>query len=224
MQAVGVRFKKAGKIYHFDPGSLKLKPGDNVVVETVRGVEYGCVVTGPVEVDVNAAVLKPVLRMATPEDAKQVLSNKEKERQAFKICRDKITAHGLPMKLIGVDYTLDGSKVIFYFTSEGRVDFRQLVRDLAAVFKTRIELRQVGVRDEAKMLGGIGPCGRELCCATWLSEFVPVSIRMAKGQNLVLNPKKISGVCSRLMCCLRYENANYQDEEIEFAETGEKEI
>ncbi|HIE13541.1 MAG TPA: hypothetical protein EYP63_09005 [Desulfotomaculum sp.] len=224
MQAVGVRFRKAGKIYHFDPGGLTLKPGDSVVVETVRGVEYGCVVTGPSEVKVDTGALKPVIRTATPEDAKRVLSNKEKERQAFKICRDKITAHGLPMKLIGVDYTLDGSKVIFYFTSEGRIDFRQLVRDLAAVFKTRIELRQVGVRDEAKILGGVGPCGRELCCATWLSEFAPVSIRMAKGQNLVLNPNKISGVCSRLMCCLRYENLNYQDDETEFTETGEKEI
>lgn len=224
MQAVGVRFKKAGKVYYFDPGFLKLKPGDNVVVETVRGMEYGCVVTGPLDVNIDAAALKPVLRMATPEDMKQALSNREKERQAFKICQDKITAHGLPMKLIGVDYTLDGSKVIFYFTAEGRVDFRQLVRDLAAVFKTRIELRQVGVRDEAKMLGGIGSCGRELCCATWLSEFAPVSIRMAKGQNLVLNPNKISGVCSRLMCCLRYENLNYRDDEVEFEETAEEEV
>ena len=223
MKAVGIRFKKAGKIYYFDPGFLELKPGDKVVVETVRGIEYGCVVTGPVEVDTEPAALKPVLRVATPEDIKQILANREKERQTFRICQDKITAHGLPMKLIGVDYTLDGSKIIFYFTAEGRVDFRQLVRDLATVFKARIELRQVGVRDEAKLLGGIGSCGRELCCATWLSEFAPVSIRMAKGQNLVLNPVKISGVCGRLMCCLRFEASNYweeQEEEAEFEADG----
>lgn len=218
LRAVGVRFKKAGKIYYFDPGFLELKPGDGVVVETVRGMEYGSVVTGPVEVAAEAGSLKPVLRRATEEDVRQALGNREKERQAFRICQEKIAAHGLPMKLIGVDYTLDGSKIIFYFTAEGRVDFRQLVRDLAAVFKTRIELRQVGVRDEAKMLGGIGPCGRELCCGTWLCEFAPVSIRMAKGQNLALNPAKISGICGRLMCCLRYEARNYGEEEAEFDE------
>jgi len=214
MEAVGVRFKKAGKIYYFDPGFLTLKPGDAVVVETARGVEFGSVVTGPVEVAAEPGELKPVLRKATEEDIRQALANKEKERQAFRICQEKILAHGLPMKLIGVDYTLDGSKIVFYFTAEGRVDFRQLVRDLASVFKTRIELRQVGVRDEAKMLGGIGPCGRELCCGTWLCEFAPVSIRMAKGQNLVLNPTKISGICGRLMCCLRYEALNYREEEV----------
>lgn len=218
MRAVGVRFKKAGKIYYFDPGFLELKPGDAVVVETVRGLEYGSVVTGPVEIEIEPANLKPVVRKATPEDTRQALANREKERQAFRICQEKIAAHGLPMKLIGVDYVLDGSRIIFYFTAEGRVDFRQLVRDLAGVFKTRIELRQVGVRDEAKMLGGIGPCGRELCCGTWLSEFAPISIKMAKGQHLVLNPAKISGICGRLMCCLRFEAPNYQEEEVELEE------
>lgn len=224
MEAVGVRFKKAGKVYYFNPGSLELKPGDEVIVETVRGIEFGCVVAGPTNVNIDAAALKPVLRLAAPEDIKQILANREKERQAFKTCKDKIAAHGLPMKLIGVDYTLDGSKVIFYFTAEGRVDFRQLVRDLAAVFKTRIELRQIGVRDEAKALGGIGSCGRELCCTTWLFDFAPVSIRMAKGQNLVLNPTKISGICGRLMCCLRFESPNYREEEavLEEEEGGEE--
>ncbi len=224
MRAVGVRFKRAGKVYYFNPGDCEPKPGDKVVVETVRGTEFGCVVTGPTEVEIDPSALKPVIRLATPEDIKQVLANREKERQAFKVCKDKIAAHGLPMKLIGVDYTLDGSKVIFYFTAEGRVDFRQLVRDLAAVFKTRIELRQIGVRDEAKILGGMGSCGRELCCSAWLFEFAPVSIRMAKGQNLVLNPTKISGVCGRLMCCLRYENPDYRVQEAELEqEAGEEE-
>ncbi len=224
MRAIGVRFKKAGKVYYFNPGDHDPRPGDKVVVETVRGTEFGCVVSGPTEVEIDPSALKPVVRLATPEDIKQVLTNREKERQAFKICKDKIAAHGLPMKLIGVDYTLDGSKVIFYFTAEGRVDFRQLVRDLAAVFKTRIELRQIGVRDEAKVLGGMGSCGRELCCNAWLFEFAPVSIRMAKGQNLVLNPTKISGVCGRLMCCLRYENPDYRVREAELEqETGGEE-
>ncbi|RDV84607.1 PSP1 domain-containing protein [Ammonifex thiophilus] len=224
--AVGVRFRKAGKIYYFDPGFLTLKPGDRVVVETSRGMELGWVVKGPVEVDIDPAELKPVLRLATPEDVRTWLKNLEKEREAKEICKDKIAAHGLPMKLVGVEYTLDGSKIIFYFTAEGRVDFRQLVRDLASVFRTRIELRQIGVRDEAKLIGGLGPCGRELCCATWLTEFAPISIRLAKGQNLVLNPAKISGICGRLMCCLRFEMENYCLAEEDGAEelTGEENL
>lgn len=209
---IGVRFKKAGKIYYFDPDDLDIKVGDQVIVETSRGLEFGDVVVGPKEVSEEEVVLplKKVLRIATDEDRAIVLVNREKEKEAFYICLKKIKEHGLPMKLIDVEYTFDVSKIIFYFTAEGRVDFRELVKDLAAIFRTRIELRQIGVRDEAKMLGGLGTCGRTLCCATFLGEFDPVSIRMAKDQNLSLNPSKISGICSRLMCCLRFENEAYE--------------
>lgn len=208
---VGVRFKKAGKIYYFEPGQLQLKPGMFVIVETARGVEHGEVVIGPKVVNEEEIVapLKKVLRIATAEDAVKVEENKRKESEAFKICEQKIQAHGLPMNLVDVEYTFDINKIIFYFTAEGRIDFRELVKDLAAVFRTRIELRQIGVRDEAKMMNGIGCCGRALCCATFLGDFEPVSIRMAKEQNLSLNPTKISGICGRLMCCLKYENDCY---------------
>lgn len=209
---IGVRFKKAGKIYYFDPAELKVKTGNQVIVETSRGIEFGDVVVGPKEVAEDEVVLplKKVLRIATEEDKVVVQENKKKEQEAFEICLRKIKEHGLPMKLIDVEYTFDVSKIIFYFTAEGRVDFRELVKDLAAVFRTRIELRQIGVRDEAKMLGGLGTCGRGLCCATFLGDFDPVSIRMAKDQNLSLNPSKISGICGRLMCCLKYENEAYE--------------
>jgi len=212
-RVVGVRFKKAGKIYYFDPGEVALAAGDHVIVETVRGMEYGEVVVGPKEVPEEGLVLplKKVIRKATAEDALQVEENKRKAERAFDICLEKIASHGLPMKLIDVEYTFDGSKIIFYFTAEGRVDFRELVKDLASVFKTRIELRQIGVRDEAKMLGGLGPCGRPLCCATFLGDFEPVSIKMAKQQSLSLNPTKISGICGRLMCCLKFESEYYRD-------------
>lgn len=208
---VGVRFKKAGKIYYFDPGDFKITDQDAVIVETARGVEFGQVVIGPREVPRNKVVLplKTVQRIATEEDKKQVIVNENKEKEAFDICEQKITAHNLPMKLIEVEYTFDVNKIIFYFTAEGRIDFRELVKDLAAVFRTRIELRQIGVRDEAKLMGGVGCCGRSLCCATFLGDFEPVSIRMAKEQNLSLNPTKISGICGRLMCCLKYENDCY---------------
>jgi len=204
---VGVRFKKAGKIYYFDPNGHELAPGLGVIVETARGTEYGEVVVGPKLVPEDDIVqpLKQVLRAATSDDRRQVEENQKKAKRAFDIGLAKIAAHNLPMKLVDVEYTFDGSKVIFYFTAEGRVDFRELVRDLASVFRTRIELRQIGVRDEAKMLGGMGPCGRALCCASFLGDFEPVSIRMAKEQNLSLNPTKISGICGRLMCCLKYE-------------------
>ncbi|MDI6906982.1 MAG: stage 0 sporulation family protein [Thermoanaerobacterales bacterium] len=218
---VGVRFKKAGKIYFFDPGTLELKPGDGVIVETVRGMEYGEVVQGSKpRTDGGDQPLKPVVRKADAEDRQRLEELSRKEEKAFKICQEKIVAHGLPMKLIGVDYTFDGNKIVFYFSAEGRIDFRELVRDLASVFRTRIELRQIGVRDEAKMMGGLGCCGRELCCATWLREFTPVSIRMAKDQNLSLNPTKISGICGRLMCCLKYENEVYEDAREECPEAG----
>lgn len=208
---VGVRFKKAGKIYYFDPGDFKITDQDAVIVETARGVEFGQVVIGPREVPRNKVVLplKTVQRIATEEDKKQVIVNENKEKEAFDICEQKIIAHNLPMKLIEVEYTFDVNKIIFYFTAEGRIDFRELVKDLAAVFRTRIELRQIGVRDEAKLMGGVGCCGRSLCCATFLGDFEPVSIRMAKEQNLSLNPTKISGICGRLMCCLKYENDSY---------------
>lgn len=208
---VGVRFKKAGKIYYFAPGELSIAKFDDVIVETARGMEYGQIVIGPREVDETSIVppLKTVLRKATPADAEKVKENRRKEKEAFLICEKKIAAHGLPMKLIDVEYTFDVNKIIFYFTAEGRIDFRDLVKDLAAVFRTRIELRQIGVRDEAKLMGGIGCCGRSLCCASFLGDFEPVSIRMAKEQNLSLNPTKISGICGRLMCCLKYENENY---------------
>ena len=210
---VGIRFKKAGKIYYFDPALSSVAQGDHAIVETARGVEYGEVVVGPREVSDSEVVspLKPVLRKATDEDAQKVEENIVREKEAFNICLRKITNHDLPMRLIDVEFTFDVNKIIFYFTAEGRIDFRELVKDLAAVFRTRIELRQIGVRDEAKMLGGIGSCGRPLCCSTFLGDFEPVSIRMAKDQNLSLNPAKISGICGRLMCCLKYEEETYED-------------
>ncbi|MFA5537270.1 MAG: stage 0 sporulation family protein [Bacillota bacterium] len=212
VRVIGTRFKKAGKIYYFDPEDLAIEVGQKVIVETSRGVEFGEVVVAAKEVNDSEVVqpLKKVLRIATQEDQKAVEINEKKEQEAFEICLKKIKEHELPMKLIEVEYTFDVSKIIFYFTAEGRVDFRELVKDLAAVFRTRIELRQVGVRDEAKMLGGLGGCGRGLCCATFLGDFEPVSIRMAKDQGLSLNPTKISGICGRLMCCLKYENDVYE--------------
>jgi len=208
---VGIRFKKAGKIYYFDPVETGAKNGDFAIVETARGVEYGAVVIGPKEVTEDDIVspLKNVVRVATEEDIKRHSDNLAKEEEALKICTEKVVKHKLDMKLIDVEYTFDNNKVIFYFTADGRVDFRELVKDLASVFRTRIELRQIGVRDEAKMVNGIGPCGQPLCCATWLGDFAPVSIKMAKDQNLSLNPSKISGICGRLMCCLKYEHEVY---------------
>jgi cell fate regulator YaaT (PSP1 superfamily) len=208
---VGIRFKKAGKIYYFDPGQLVIAAGEHVIVETARGLEYGEVVIGQRQVKDEdiVAPLKPVHRKATTLDQEKVKENEAREEEAFRVCEQKIHAHNLPMKLVDVEYTFDVNKIIFYFTAEGRIDFRDLVKDLAAVFRTRIELRQIGVRDEAKMVGGIGCCGRPLCCATFLGDFEPVSIRMAKDQNLSLNPTKISGICGRLMCCLKYENDCY---------------
>ena len=208
---VGIRFKKACKIYYFDPAESGVAKGDHAIVETARGVEYGEVVIGPREVDESSIVppLKPVMRKATAEDDLKLAENKIREKEAFNICLRKIKNHDLPMRLIDVEFTFDVNKIIFYFTADGRIDFRELVEDLASVFRTRIELRQIGVRDEAKMLGGIGSCGRPLCCATFLGDFEPVSIRMAKDQNLSLNPTKISGICGRLMCCLKYENHMY---------------
>ena len=213
IKVIGVRFRTAGKIYFFDPVQFDIKRGDHVIVETARGVEYGTVVCDPKEVEEDQVIqpLKAVLRVATAKDDEQEKSNKEKEREAFKICLEKIRKHELDMKLIDAEYTFDNNKVLFYFTADGRIDFRELVKDLAAVFKTRIELRQIGVRDETKILGGIGSCGRPLCCHTHLSEFVPVSIKMAKEQNLSLNPTKISGVCGRLMCCLKHEEETYEE-------------
>ena len=210
---IGVRFRTAGKIYYFDPAGFEIKRGDHVIVETARGVEYGTVVGGIREVDDSKVVqpLKPVLRIANERDDEQEAANKVKEKKAFAICQEKIKKHKLEMKLIDAEYTFDNNKVLFYFTADGRIDFRELVKDLAGVFKTRIELRQIGVRDETKILGGIGICGRRLCCHTHLSEFVPVSIKMAKEQNLSLNPTKISGVCGRLMCCLKHEEETYED-------------
>lgn len=212
VEVVGIRFKKAGKIYYFDPGEYKLALGDKVIVETARGVEFGDVVIGPRQVGEDEIIspLKKVMRIATPEDEKRVEENQRKEKEAFQICLKKIAEHELPMKLVDVEFTFDNSKIIFYFTAEGRVDFRELVKNLAAIFRTRIELRQIGVRDEAKMLGGIGSCGRVLCCVAFLGDFEPVSIRMAKDQNLSLNPTKISGICGRLMCCLKYETDSYE--------------
>ena len=209
---VGVRFKKAGKIYYFLPGEETLTIDDGVIVETARGVEYGTVVIGPKEVAKDSLVMpvKEVMRKATPKDLQQLEKNEEREEKAFAICLEKIAKRKLPMKLINVEYTFDMNKIVFFFTAEGRIDFRELVKDLANVFRTRIELRQVGVRDEAKVLNGIGACGRPLCCATFLGDFASVSIRMAKDQNLSLNPTKISGICGRLMCCLNYENDSYQ--------------
>ncbi len=213
IKVIGVRFRTAGKIYFFDPGRLSIKRGEHVIVETARGIEYGTVVGDPREVEEERVIqpLKPVLRVATAKDGEQEAANKLKEKEAFKICLEKIRKHELDMKLIDAEYTFDNNKVLFYFTADGRIDFRELVKDLAAVFKTRIELRQIGVRDETKIVGGVGICGRALCCHSYLSEFVPVSIKMAKEQNLSLNPTKISGVCGRLMCCLKNEEETYED-------------
>ena len=212
-KVVGVRFRNVGKIYYFNPKNYKVKPGDHVIVETARGVEYGKVVLAPKDVVDDQVVhpLKEVLRVATKDDDEREKYNRKRERDAFKICQKKIREHGLEMKLIDAEYTFDNNKVLFYFTADGRIDFRQLVKDLASIFKTRIELRQIGVRDETKILGGIGICGRCLCCHTYLSEFAPVSIRMAKAQNLSLNQTKISGVCGRLMCCLKNEQETYEE-------------
>ncbi len=209
---IGVRFRSGGKVYYFGPGELEIKNGDHVIVETARGVEYGYVVLGNRQVEDNKVIqpLKSVIRLATEEDKTKEESNRKKEKDAFGICQEKIRKHGLEMKLIDVEYTFDNNKILFYFTADGRIDFRELVKDLASVFKTRIELRQVGVRDETKIVGGVGICGRELCCHSYLSEFIPVSIRMAKEQNLSLNPTKISGVCGRLMCCLKNEEETYE--------------
>ena len=212
-KVIGVRFRTAGKVYYFDPLDLDIKKGSHVIVETARGIEYGTVVGDVKEVEDEKVVapLKSVLRIATEKDDEQEKKNKEKEKDAFKICLEKIKKHGLEMKLIDAEYTFDNNKVLFYFTADGRVDFRELVKDLASVFKTRIELRQIGVRDETKIRGGIGICGRPLCCHTHQSDFIPVSIKMAKEQNLSLNPTKISGVCGRLMCCLKHEEDTYEE-------------
>lgn len=211
-KVIGVRFRTAGKIYFFAPGKFEIKQGSHVIVETARGIEYGRVVSGPKEVKDEDVVqpLKSVIRLASDQDRKVVEKNKQKEKDAFKICQEKIRKHGLEMKLVDVEYTFDGNKILFYFTADGRIDFRELVKDLAAVFRTRIELRQIGVRDETKIKGGIGICGRPLCCSTYLTEFSAVSIKMAKEQNLSLNPTKISGVCGRLMCCLTNEEETYE--------------
>lgn len=213
IKVIGVRFRTAGKIYFFDPVKFQVKRGDHVIVETARGIEFGTVVSEPgmVESDKVVQPLKPVLRIANKRDMEQEAANKVKEKEAFKICQEKIRKHGLEMKLIDAEYTFDNNKVLFYFTADGRIDFRELVKDLASVFKTRIELRQIGVRDETKIVGGIGICGRALCCHSYLSDFVPVSIKMAKEQNLSLNPSKISGVCGRLMCCLKNEQETYEE-------------
>lgn len=213
IKVIGVRFRQAGKIYYFDPLDFDIEVGQHVIVETARGIEYGLVLTGPRNVEADKVIqpLKPVIRVATPDDDEVERKNKEKEKTAFGICLEKIAKHKLEMKLIDAEYTFDNNKVLFYFTADGRIDFRQLVKDLAAIFKTRIELRQIGVRDETKILGGIGICGRCLCCHTYLSEFAPVSIKMAKEQNLSLNQTKISGVCGRLMCCLKNEQETYEE-------------
>ena len=211
-RVVGIRFQKAGKIYYFDPCGFDLETGMHAIVETARGVEMGTVLIPPKDVEDEKVIqpLKPVLRIATDEDERTVEKNKEREKEAFDICKEKIIKHGLEMKLVNAEYTFDNNKLLFYFTADGRIDFRELVKDLAAVFRTRIELRQIGVRDETKILGGIGICGRPLCCKTYLADFVPVSIKMAKEQNLSLNPTKISGVCGRLMCCLKNEQDTYE--------------
>ena len=209
---IGVRFHNAGKIYYFDPLDMDIETGMHVIVETARGVEFGSVVFSPREIEDEKVpqTLKPIIRIATDADEEQQYKNKEKQESAYQICLEKIAKHGLEMKLVQAEYTFDNNKLLFYFTADGRIDFRELVKDLASVFRTRIELRQIGVRDETKILGGIGICGRELCCASYLSEFVPVSIKMAKEQNLSLNPTKISGVCGRLMCCLKNEQETYE--------------
>jgi cell fate regulator YaaT (PSP1 superfamily) len=220
---VGVRFKKAGKIYYFDPGDLSIEKDDFVIVETVRGVEYGRAVVARKQVEENDVVLplKKVVRIADHKDRMIVDENKQAAQEAYDVCSEKVNEHQLDMKLVDVEYTFDRNKIIFYFTADGRVDFRDLVKDLAAIFRTRIELRQIGVRDEAKMLGGIGPCGRMLCCSTFLGDFDPVSIKMAKDQNLSLNPTKISGLCGRLMCCLKYENDEYEAAKEQLPDLGE---
>ena len=212
IKVVGIRFRNAGKIYYFDPKDFEMEVGSHAIVETARGIEYGTVLIAPREVADDQVVqpLKPVIRVATEEDTKTVERNREREKSAYKTCQEKIEKHGLEMKLVQAEYTFDNNKLLFYFTADGRIDFRELVKDLASVFRTRIELRQIGVRDETKMLGGIGICGRELCCCSYLSDFVPVSIKMAKEQNLSLNPTKISGVCGRLMCCLKNEEETYE--------------
>ena len=212
IKVVGIRFQRAGKIYYFDPLDYDLETAMHVIVETARGVEMGTVLIPPKEVEDDKVIqpLKPVIRVATDEDEKVMERNKEKEAEAYVICKEKIAKHGLEMKLVAAEYTFDNNKLLFYFTADGRIDFRELVKDLASVFRTRIELRQIGVRDETKMLGGIGICGRELCCKSYLTDFVPVSIKMAKEQNLSLNPTKISGVCGRLMCCLKNEQDTYE--------------
>jgi cell fate regulator YaaT (PSP1 superfamily) len=213
IRIVGIRFKNAGKVYYFGPNDLDIKKGDYLIVETARGIEFGECVIGVKEIDEQQIIapLKSVLRIADEKDIAKHKENKDKEEEAFKVCLKKIEEHKLNMKLIDVEYTFDNNKVIFYFTADGRVDFRDLVKDLATVFKTRIELRQIGVRDEAKMIGGLGPCGRSMCCSSFLGDFASVSIKMAKEQNLSLNPTKISGICGRLMCCLNYEQSTYED-------------
>ncbi|MEH7236317.1 PSP1 domain-containing protein [Bacillus sp. JJ1562] len=220
---VGVRFKKAGKIYYFDPNGFTIPDGEYVIVETVRGIEFGKVVINKKQVDENDIVLplKKVIRIADSKDKLIVEENKAAAKEAYDVCQEKVVEHSLDMKLVDVEYTFDRNKVIFYFTADGRVDFRELVKDLAAIFRTRIELRQIGVRDEAKMLGGIGPCGRMLCCSTFLGDFEPVSIKMAKDQNLSLNPTKISGLCGRLMCCLKYENDEYESAKEQLPDLGD---
>ncbi len=219
---IGVRFKKAGKIFYFDPVDFPIETNDHVIVDTARGLEYGTVVIGKRQVPEEDVVLplKKVIRVADHKDAELVEGNKAAAKDAFGICQLKIRDHKLKMKLVDVEYTFDRNKVIFYFTAEGRVDFRELVKDLASIFRTRIELRQIGVRDEAKLLGGIGPCGRVLCCSSFLGDFEPVSIKMAKDQNLSLNPTKISGLCGRLMCCLKYEHDNYESVKDELPKVG----
>jgi len=220
---IGVRFKKAGKIYYFAPEEQPILKNDYVIVETARGIEYGKAVTDIKQVSENDVVLplKKVVRLADQKDQLNVEENKQAAEEAYEVCSDKISEHQLDMKLVDVEYTFDRNKIIFYFTADGRVDFRDLVKDLASIFRTRIELRQIGVRDEAKMLGGIGPCGRMLCCSTFLGDFEPVSIKMAKDQNLSLNPTKISGLCGRLMCCLKYENDEYETAKAELPDVGE---
>lgn len=222
IEVVGVRFKKAGKIYYFDPGINNIKVNDYVIVETVRGIEFGKVIITDKHVDEEDIVLplKQVIRSATDSDKLTVVENQEQAQKALNTCREKIIEHNLDMNLVEVEYTFDRNKIIFYFTADGRIDFRNLVKDLASLFKTRIELRQIGVRDEAKLLGGIGPCGRMLCCSTFLGDFEPVSIKMAKDQNLSLNPAKISGLCGRLMCCLKYENDDYEAAKRELPDLG----
>ena len=224
VKVAGVRFKTAGKVYYFDPGDLEVKMGDNVIVETARGMEFGTVTMDIAEIHENDVVapLKKIVRIANEQDRKQHIENVKKKERAMKLCQEKVDKHGLVMKLIDVEYTFDNCKIVFYFIADGRVDFRDLVKDLAGVFKMRIELRQIGVRDEAKMLGGIGSCGRALCCHSWLADFEPVSIKMAKVQNLSLNPSKISGICGRLMCCLKYENDIYMEFRRGMPDVGEK--